>query len=167
MKMIYLFMGVSGVGKTFFGRQFAKKIGAEFLDADDFHSQSNKTKMKIGIALKDHDRKLWLKQIRKKIIDYKTLDKSVVIACSALKEAYRNQLLCNLENCLIIFLKGDRKIIRKRLLLRKNHFFNINLLDSQYDILEIPLTNVLNIDIDKINNIDMLQKEINDALKST
>src|SRR5258708_38126455 len=90
--MIVIVMGVVGAGKTTVGKLLASQLGWEFADADDFHSQSNVEKIRHGIALTDADREPWLDRLREAIVHWIAADKSVVLACSALKRAYRAKL---------------------------------------------------------------------------
>ena len=133
--MIFIIMGVSGSGKTTVGKILAEKLGLNFYDADDYHSKENISKMSRGIALTDQDRASWLKNLCDKIIA--NTDKAV-IACSALKQSYRDFLNHPKRDIIYIFLKGDRDTLEKRLSQRSGHFAGVDLLDSQLDTLEEP-----------------------------
>jgi len=141
-------MGVSGAGKSTIGRQLAKVLGMPFYDGDDFHPQANIDKMSKGVPLEDTDRLPWLKSIHTHV--RKQLNSSdCVVACSALKQHYRDILDQNLgDNCSWIFLKGDYALVSKRLLERENHFMPADLLQTQFDTLEIP-SNAFEVDIEK------------------
>jgi len=134
--------GVSGSGKSEVGREVAKRLGLKFLDADDFHSNANKDKMHRGVALTDNDRRDWLKSLREAL--RQELDSgstSCVLACSALKRVYREQLCDGLQAVRFFYLKIDYEVVARRLELRTDHFFDKRLLDSQFAILEEPQPN--------------------------
>lgn len=138
-------MGVSGSGKTTVGSLLAKELNCKFYDADDFHSESNKEKMSKGIALTDADRITWLNDLRELIKTVSEENASGVLACSALKEAYRGMLQVN-DQVKFVYLKGSFEQIEQRLSERKNHYMPVKLLRSQFDALEEP-KDVLTIDI--------------------
>jgi gluconokinase len=145
--LIIILMGVSGSGKTTVGRLLAGELGWMFYDGDDFHPQANIEKMKKGIALTDKDRKPWLAALRRLILDLIHNNQSAVIACSALKKSYRDFLGKGTENNIVfVYLKGNYDLIHQRLLERRDHFFDMKLLESQFETLEEP-GGVLTIDI--------------------
>lgn len=133
---IYFICGVSGCGKSTIGQFLAKKLTVEFYDGDDFHPESNIDKMQSGIPLNDEDRKGWLQAIHNHIADS---SQSMVIACSALKEKYRS-ILSGSSNATFhwVFLVGKFELILNRIRKRKDHFMPETLLQSQFDILDIP-----------------------------
>jgi carbohydrate kinase (thermoresistant glucokinase family) len=143
---VIFIMGVSGCGKTTIGKKLAKKLVFSFYDGDDFHPESNINKMKAGIPLNDEGRKPWLSAIN--LFAKKHLEKeNIVIACSALKSTYRNWLEEGLgPYAMWVFLKGTKEVILQRLKNRKGHFMPVSLLDTQFEILEIP-TNAISVDI--------------------
>ena len=128
-------MGVSGAGKTTVGKMLSEKIPCEFYDADHFHSKENIEKMRKEIPLSDADREPWLLSIRNLI---EKQNSNIVIACSALKQSYRDILNIPDKNVVFVYLKGEKKLLRKRLLDRKGHYAGSNLLDSQLGTLEEP-----------------------------
>jgi gluconokinase len=130
--------GVSGSGKSKVGQEVAKGLGIKFLDADDFHSAANKDKMHRGIALTDDDRRTWLENLHDALRRELESDTSCVLACSALKRVYREQLREGLEGVRFFYLKIDYEVVARRLELRTDHFFDKRLLDSQFAILEEP-----------------------------
>lgn len=144
--MIILVMGVSGSGKTTVGVKLAERLGYEFYDADDFHPLENVEKMRNGIPLDDDDRKPWL-EILAALMRVKSVEnKDLVLACSALKQKYRDILQVS-ENVKFIYLKGDSDLIAERLVKRIGHYMNPQLLQSQFEALEEP-KNTLTIEID-------------------
>jgi len=135
--MIVEVMGVTGSGKTTVGSLLAKKLGWEFADADDFHSAANKEKIKQGIPLTDADRMPWLAALHEQIALWITAKRNAVLACSALKESYREELWTGPE-AKIVFLKGSYNFIYQRLVARKGHFADEHILSSQFAALEEP-----------------------------
>jgi gluconokinase len=145
--MIVVLMGVSGAGKTTIGHMLAAKLGCEFYDADDLHCDANKAKMASGIALTDADRAPWLAGIRKLIANNLARGVDVVLACSALKQSYRDEIMVDAERVKIVYLKGSPQLIAARIAHRKDHFMNEALLGSQFDTLEEPRDAIV-VDID-------------------
>jgi gluconokinase len=135
--MLILVMGVTGSGKTTVGKLLAQRLKCNFLDADDFHSAANREKMHHGIPLTDADRAPWLTAIHDELIRANTAGKSVVLACSALKQEYRNTLSAGL-NLKIVFLHGTVDQLRRNLASRTDHFAGESLVPSQLATLEEP-----------------------------
>ena len=136
--MIVVVMGVSGCGKSTVGQKIAERLGCAFRDGDEFHSDANRAKMHAGIPLNDDDRKPWLESIRTYMDETMSGGGSLVVACSALKQRYRDVLRGKTGNTEFVYLKGDFDLLQGRLAARKDHFFNPNLLRSQFDALEEP-----------------------------
>jgi len=136
--MVVVVMGVSGAGKTTIGKKLAAQLGWEFRDADDLHSEANKAKMKSGIALTDADRAPWLASIHALIANSLARNLNVVLACSALKQSYRDEIIVDPAQVKIVYLKGSPELIASRIAHRTNHFMNKDLLGSQFDTLEEP-----------------------------
>jgi gluconokinase len=134
--MVVILMGVSGSGKTTIGRLLARDLGWPFCDGDDFHPQANIDKMRQGIPLTDDDRDAWLTALRQQIDTLVETRQSAVLACSALKQTYRDRLYQ--PEVRFIYLKGDFALIRRRLLARQGHFMQADLLASQFVTLEEP-----------------------------
>lgn len=130
-------MGVEGSGKTTVGKLLAQELGWRFVDADDFHSASNKDKMSHGIPLDDADRAPWLGATHDFIAGRVEEGQNLVVACSALKQSYREQLRNGLE-VKIVCLKGSFELFYSRLQERQAHFARESLLASQFESLEEP-----------------------------
>ncbi len=141
MAAIYIVMGVSGVGKTTIGKALAHRLSIPFYDADDFHPQENKVKMAAGTPLQDEDRWPWLDSIVAQYPLWKT--KGAVLACSALKESYRTRLKVDQIQVKTIHLSASFPFVNQRLAARKDHFFNPDLLQSQFDTLEAPKSGII------------------------
>ena len=135
--MIVIVCGVAGVGKTTIGRLLAQELGWEFYDADDFHPAANIEKMKAGIPLTDEDRWPWLDRLRQRIKDCLVAHENAVVACSALKRAYRDRLRVTGE-VQFVFLRASRAGVSEHLQRRRSHFMPAALLDSQFTDLEEP-----------------------------
>jgi gluconokinase len=135
MSQQVLIMGVSGCGKTTVGKMLADELGAVFYDADDFHPAANRDKMSRGIPLDEEDRKPWLQSIAETI---RTQNQTFVLACSALRESYRQQLLAACPRLQIVHLHGSRELFLERMQQRQGHFMPASLLDSQLATLETP-----------------------------
>lgn len=131
-------MGVSGSGKTTIGQLLAQDLGWPFSDGDDFHPQANIDKMRQGLPLTDEDRDSWLTTLRHHIDTLLDNRQSAVLACSALKQAYRDRLGGDRPAVRFIYLKGDYALIRQRLQKRQGHFMPADLLKSQFATLEVP-----------------------------
>lgn len=115
-----------------------KELQIPFYDADDFHPETNISKMTKGIPLTDEDRYPWLEILSNKITEWSN-NKGAVLACSALKEEYRKILQNNSKLLQFIYLKADKQLIINRLKIRKDHFMPVSLINSQFEILEEPL----------------------------
>jgi gluconokinase len=135
--MIVIVMGVVGAGKTTVGSMLAAELGWQFADADDFHPAANVEKIRNGIALTDADRSPWLELLRKAIVSWRTAKTNVVLACSALKSSYREQLNAGPE-VRFVYLKGSASLIAERLHARHGHFAGQSILASQLADLEEP-----------------------------
>ena len=146
--MIVVIFGVSAAGKTTIGQLLARELGWEFYEADDFHSADNIKKMKRGVPLTDEDRRPWLGRLRELIEHSLAAGENAVLACSALKKAYRDRLRVS-EEVKFVFLRGDRARICKQLRQRRGHFMNPALLESQFQDLEEPRSSeqVLTVDL--------------------
>ena len=143
--MIIVLMGVTGSGKTTVGRALADSLGWKYFDADKFHSSANVAKMTEGVPLNDEDRKPWLKSLQELIRNESAAGESAVLACSALRQSYRDMLQID-EQVRFVYLRGNYDLIKERLHTRTGHYMNPALLDSQFEILEEP-SGILEIDV--------------------
>ncbi|KAM3938065.1 putative gluconokinase [Leptodactylus fuscus] len=179
--MIIVLMGVSGSGKTEVGSLLADQLGCKFYDADDYHTVENKKKMSQGIPLNDQDRYPWLCSLHELIKREKAGGQHVVLACSALKRAYRKTLttgqsaLIPEDQCqhnkdditshtLFIHLQGSMELISERLQKRRGHFMPLTLLQSQFDTLEPPaapeLFMAVNVEKDILEIVSEIRAEL-------
>lgn len=131
-------MGVAGSGKTTVGQALANALGSPFFDGDDYHPQSNVDKIASGIPLKDEDRWPWLNQLNRLVAAKLAEGRSLVLACSALKQSYR-QLLQRENPCVrFVYLKGDYDLIYSRMQSRPHPYMRPEMLPSQFEALEEP-----------------------------
>ena len=144
--MILIVMGVVGSGKTTVGTLLAQKFGWQFADADDFHPRENVEKISHGIALNDSDRAPWLAALRDAISRWNDEGKNVVLACSALKRSYRDEL--HAGQVRFVYLKGSYELLLQRLRSRHGHFASETILKSQLEDLEEP-DDAITVEIDK------------------
>lgn len=131
-------MGVSGSGKSTIAEHLAARLGWRYVDGDLFHPPANVAKMSAGHPLTDEDRWPWLRAIAAEIDRLAAAGEPAVVACSALKRAYRDILVHDRDDVRIVFLDGTQDLIAKRLAERKGHFMPPGLLDSQFKTLEPP-----------------------------
>jgi gluconokinase len=143
--MIVMLMGVTGCGKTTVGRALAQSLGWAFYDADDFHPPSNVAKMAAGIPLTDDDRWPWLDRIADLLRHVQGRGDHAVLACSALKQSYRDRI-ARAGDVHVVYLKGDLATIEARLATRRHRYMPASLLPSQFATLEEP-ANALVVDI--------------------
>jgi gluconokinase len=135
--MILIVMGVVGAGKTTIGTLLAVQLGWKFVDADDFHPPCNIEKIRSGVPLNDDDRRPWLDRLRSEITQWIARERSVVLACSALKRSYRQTLEVG-PAVKFVYLRGSAALIASRLRSRHGHFANEKILASQLADLEEP-----------------------------
>jgi gluconokinase len=166
--MVLILMGVSGSGKTTIGKRIAERTGWTFADADDYHPRSLKQKMAAGKALTDEDRAPWLKLLNRLLRKWDTETTSGILACSALKAAYRKTLEAGMhpEQVKLVFLDASREMLAERLRTREHEFMNPALLESQLTTLEAP-QNALRIVNDRSPDeiADMILEYINPGHK--
>ena len=132
--MIAVVMGVSGAGKTTIGEALARELGWRFIDADDYHPGANVAKMAAGAPLDDEDRWPWLDGLNSIL----KAEEEAVLACSALRERYRQRLARGIERIEWVYLKGDFDLIHSRLGQRRHRYMPSSLLESQFAALEPP-----------------------------
>ena len=145
-----ILMGVCGCGKSLIGSLLAEKLDGVFEDADDFHPAENKDKMRAGTPLTDEDRWPWFGILRQRIEENRGRGACLVLACSALKQSYRDFLRNGDDRAALafVYLKGSRELIGARMAERKGHYMPTTLLDSQFAILEEPVDAVV-VDVDQ------------------
>lgn len=135
---VLIVMGVSGSGKTTVAALLAGRLGWEYGDADDFHPAANVRKMHGGTPLTDEDRWPWLATMAAWIDATRAVGRHGVLACSALKRAYRDVLVGSRSDVRLVYLRGDKALIASRQAARHNHFMPASLVDSQFATLEEP-----------------------------
>ncbi len=154
-------MGVAGAGKTTIGMRLAADLGWPFYDADDLHPSANVEKMRRGVALTDADRAPWLARIRSLIHELRRAGRSAVIACSALKQSYRDAIGEGAPDVRFVHLAGDFALIERRLRGRVGHFMSPALLASQFATLEEPVDAIT---LDGSRPPEVLSREVREAL---
>ncbi len=171
-------MGVSGSGKSLIGNHLAtslpkitgQMVHVAFVDGDDLHPVENVELMQAGIKLDDETRKPWLAAICQCALSHFAQDRSLVVACSALKKKYREQLRTVSRNVYFVFLNGPQEVIQKRIDARQGHYMPSSLLNSQFADLEDPLgePGVVNIDINQSKEDVMAQavEKVSELLKT-
>jgi gluconokinase len=152
----FLIMGVSGSGKTTVGKALAQKLGWDFFDADDFHPAENIAKMAARIPLNDSDRTPWLAALHQLLSSTLESNRHPILACSALKQKYRAQLMDGLAGLELVYLKGNYDLIWSRMSAREGHYMRPEMLQSQFAALEEPV-DAFAIDISVSLN-DMIDK---------
>lgn len=143
-----ILMGVTGSGKTTLGTMLAEKLGWDFFDGDNYHSPENIRKMSEGIPLTDADRADWLERLAALMSDSLSKGKPGAMACSALKQKYRDVLTVDPQKVRFVYLKGTPQQIRLRVQNRPGHYMKADMVESQFAALEEPF-NALTIDIDR------------------
>jgi gluconokinase len=138
--MIVILMGVTGTGKTTIGQLLSARTGWSFAEGDDYHSEANKSKMHAGIPLTDEDRAPWLATLHEVLSGWSARGESGILACSALKQAYRDTLIAGLDrdSYRFVMLQVSREHLADRLAKRTGHYMSPALLDSQLATLEEP-----------------------------
>ncbi|CAN5162380.1 gluconokinase [soil metagenome] len=153
-------MGVAGSGKSTIGEALAARLGWTFEDGDRFHPASNVAKMSAGQPLTDDDRWPWLRAIADEVDRVIAAGGHVVVACSALKRAYRNVLVHGRDDIRIVYLDGSRDLIAGRLQARKGHFMPPGLLDSQFATLQVPTADENSISVPIDANVEAIVDDI-------
>jgi gluconokinase len=131
-------MGVAGAGKTGVGERLAERLGWDFIEGDRLHPPENVAKMQSGLPLTDTDRVPWLAAIARAIDGLLARGARGIVSCSALRRDYRWRIIGERAGVRLVFLKGARELIARRLAARRGHFMPASLLDSQFATLEPP-----------------------------
>ncbi len=158
---VLVIMGVSGSGKTSIGVALSSRLGWDFYDGDDFHPPENVAKMARGEPLNDQDRAGWLAALHDLIAANIANGVPIIVASSALKQKYRDQLKADINGMIFIYLRGSYDLIFARMQARPGHYMKAKMLQSQFDTLEAP-KNALTIDIDQ--NVDTIVDHIIEGL---
>ncbi len=135
---LYVVMGVAGSGKSLIGAAFARALGVDFVEGDEYHPAENVRRMSSGVPLTDEDRAGWLRALAARIGEARATGTGLVVTCSALKRSYRDVLRAEADDLQFVFLRGPRALIAERLASRRGHFMPPSLLDSQFATLEEP-----------------------------
>ena len=149
LKQSIVLMGVSGCGKSTVGKLLSARTGAEFFDGDDYHPQQNVRKMANGTPLNDEDRRGWLETLRDLLNNN---NEAIIIACSALKQSYRDILSSGHVKPRFVYLQGSKEVLHERAHARaaqEDHFMPVSLLESQLDTLEQPGADSLTVSIEQ------------------
>ena len=136
--LIVVVMGVSGSGKSTVAALLAAALGCQFQEGDDLHPPENVEKMRSGTPLTDADRMPWLRKIAEEIDGWRARGECGVVTCSALKRSYRDIIIGDRRDVVLVYLKGSRELIHQRMVARHGHFMPVALLDSQFATLEEP-----------------------------
>ncbi len=162
---IVVAMGVSGSGKTTVAAGVAERLGWQLLEGDKFHPPANVAKMQAGTPLTDEDRWPWLAALAARIDELRAEGRSAVVACSALKRAYREILIGNRPDVVLLYLHGTKRVIAARMGARKGHFMPAALLDSQMATLEEPGSDESPVVIDIDGPADAVVEAALDAIR--
>jgi gluconokinase len=157
-----ILMGVSSCGKTSVGLALSEILDWPFYDGDDFHPEANVTKMAARQPLNDDDRAPWLTILHDLIHEHLQAEKSLILACSALKEKYRIQLAKGNPGTVLVYLRGDFDLIYSRMTSRSDHYMKAGMLQSQFDALEAPKDAII-VEIDQ--SVEGITKEIIEQLR--
>jgi gluconokinase len=152
--MILIVMGVSGSGKSYLGERLAEATSWPFAEGDDYHSERNKALMAAGTPLTDADRIPWLDALHQILLGWQREHRSGILACSALKAAYRERLTAGIEDVRFVWLDPPRSVLEDRMRHRPGHFMPPALLDSQLATLEAPTGQVPTLRLDGSEPID-------------
>ena len=159
--MVIVLMGVSGSGKTAVGERLAAALGGTFAEGDAYHPPANIEKMKSGHPLDDADRQPWLETLAREIGRWLDAAHTVVLACSALKQRYRDRLAQGMQTVRWVYLAGQFELIKQRIDARKGHYMTAKLLESQFAALEAP-ADALTVDVSE--KPEQLAERVSSAL---
>ncbi len=165
--MIVVVMGVAGAGKTTIGRRLAAALDAEFIEGDAHHPPGNIKKMAVGRPLSDADRRPWLQALAVALDDWRRQERDVVLACSALKTAYRRLLSAGADDVCFVHLQGPIEMVQSRMEGRTAHFMPASLLASQYRDLEPPEATEVAITVDIAGTPDEVARRALAGLRTT
>lgn len=141
-----ILMGVSGSGKTTVGQLLAAQLDWDYIEGDEYHPPENVRKMANGIPLTDADRQPWLEKLHGSLRAHAQAQRPVVLACSALKQEYRQTLAGDVPDIYFVFLKGEYGLIARRLAQRPRHYMKAGMLAGQFEALQEP-ADALTVDI--------------------
>jgi len=159
--LIIVVMGVAASGKSTLGRALAKSLDWEFVEGDDYHPADNIAKMRHGVPLDDADRVPWLESMNDYLKLLDKVGKSAVVACSALKQQYRDMLGHGVSDMRYVFLCGDPELIQRRIVERQGHFMPPDLLDSQIAAMEPPQDAIwVGVDLPLLDKVDVVERAI-------
>ena len=158
--MIVIVMGVCGTGKTTVGRLIAERIGARFEEGDRFHPKANVEKMSRGEPLDDDDRWPWLHTIGDSIDQWQSAGEDVVLACSALKQRYREIILGDRPDMRVVHLYGTQELISDRMAQRQHHFMPASLVPSQFAALEPPEPGDMVLEADVVRSPEAIADDV-------
>ncbi|MFE1169835.1 gluconokinase [Nocardiopsis sp. NPDC058789] len=157
--MHFVFMGVSGSGKTSVAERIAARLELPFAEADAFHPQANISKMSAGVPLTDEDRWPWLAELADWIAAHEVLGESTVMACSALRRSYRDVLRAGAPGVRFVHMHGTEEVIWERIEAREDHFMPPALLRSQLETLERLGPDEEGLELDVRGNLDELSRQ--------
>lgn len=161
MAIAAVLMGVAGCGKTSVGELLSERLGWPFFDGDNYHPEENIAKMTQGVPLDDNDRFVWLSRLHDLIEENLEAGNSMLLACSALKKSYRDQLKDGNPGTIFVYLKGDYELIFQRLQARQSHYMKAEMLQSQFAALEEPEEAiVVDIDQDLVSIVTEIEEEL-------
>ena len=158
--IIVVVMGVSGSGKSTVAALLAAALGCQFQEGDDLHPPENVEKMRRGTPLTDADRLPWLRKIAEEIDGWRARGECGVLTCSALKRSYRDIIIGDRRDVVLLYLRGSRELIHQRMVARHGHFMPVALLDSQFATLEEPTPDEHPITVDVADNPADIAHEI-------